>query len=70
MKSFGYNPLECNKCKGRMKLTDIYYKGYGSVMERYKRRIESEISREIGKMENMKWSVRLATQGQLEAMCV
>lgn len=70
MKSFSYDPLECSKCKGRMELTDIYYKGNGSVMERYRKRIEMETNQEIKRMENMKWSVRIATKGQFEAVCV
>ena len=39
-------------------------------MERNQKRIELEIGKEIERLENMKWSVRVATKGEYEAVCV
>lgn len=68
MKSFGYDPLECEKCGGKMILTDIYYKEYGSVMERYRKRILAEAEKEIKEMEQMDRVIREITKGQIEPL--
>ena len=68
MKSFGYDPLECEKCGGKMILADIYYKDYGSVMERYRKRILAEAEKEIKEIEQMDRVIREVTKGQIEPL--
>jgi len=68
MKSFGYDPLECEKCGGKMKPIDIYYKEYGSVMEIYRRRIEAEANRAIQEIEHLDRTIREMARGRIEPL--
>lgn len=70
MKSFGYDPLECEKCGGKMIAIDIYYKEYGSVMEIYKKRIESEADKAIKEIEDMDRIIREVANGWIEPLYV
>jgi len=68
MKSFGYDPLECGKCGGKMTAVDIFYKEYGSVMEIYRKRIEAEANRKVKEIEQMDRVIRDITQNRIEPL--
>jgi hypothetical protein len=68
MKSFGYDPLDCEKCGSRMTPYDIYYKNYGSVMEIQRKRIEAEVNRSIREIEEMDGLIRTITGGRIEPL--
>lgn len=68
MKSFGYDPLECEKCGGKMTAVDIYYKEYGSVMEIYRKRVEAEVNKKINEIEEMDKIIRAVTNGRIEPL--
>lgn len=68
MKSFGYDPLECEKCGGKMIIFDIYYKEYGSVMELYQKRIEAQINKEVEEIEQMDRVIRHLTKDRIEPL--
>ena len=70
MKSFGYDSLECEKCGGKMIAIDIYYKEYESVMEIYKKRIESEADKAIKEIEDMDRIIREVANGWIEPLYV
>ena len=70
MKSFGYDPLECEKCGGKMIMFDIYYKEYGSIMELHRKRIEAEAERQIEEIEKMDKVIRRVTKGEIEPLYV
>lgn len=70
MKSFGYDPLECGKCGGKMISIDIFYKEYGSVMEIYRKRIEAEVNKEIKEIEVIDKVIRQMSEGRLEPIYV
>jgi len=42
IKTYGHDPIKCCNCGEIMKLTDIYYKKYGSVLEYWERRMPEE----------------------------
>lgn len=66
MKSFGYDPVECEKCGGKMMAVDVFYKGYGSVMEIYRRRVEAEVNAKVKEAENIDRVIREITNGNIE----
>lgn len=66
MKSFGYDPLECEKCGGKMTIVDVFYKGYGSVMEIYRKRVEAEVNVKVKEAENIDRVIREITKGNIE----
>lgn len=66
MKSFGHDPLDCPKCKTKMIMKDIYYKKYGSMLERYRQRMLAEADRAIKEVEEMYNSVKQASNGRIE----
>jgi len=68
MKSFGYDPLECEKCGGKMTAVDIYYKEYGSVMEIYRKRVEAEANQKVKEIEQMDRVIRDITNGRIEPL--
>lgn len=77
MKSFGYDPLECEKCGGKMMAVDMYYKEYGSVMEIYRKRVlaevekkikEAEVEKKIKEVEEMDRVIRKITGGKIEPL--
>jgi len=70
MKTFGYDPLSCEKCGAIMLSHDIYYKKYGSVMERYRRRMEQEAQRAIKEIEEIDQIIRQLTEGRIEPLFV
>jgi hypothetical protein len=70
MKSFGYDPLECNKCGSKMTVVDVFYKGYGSMMEIYQKRVEAEVDKKIKEIERMDTIIREITQGSIEPIYV
>ena len=51
MKTYGYDPIKCDKCGKEMDLTDIYYKKYGSVLEFFENKMLEEAKKEISKLE-------------------
>ena len=70
MKSFGYDPTECDKCGGKMVVVDVFYKEYGSIMEIYRKRVEAEVKSEIKKIEEMDKMIRNITYGSIEPVFV
>lgn len=68
MKTFGYDPLDCEKCGGKMLPYDIYYKNYGSVMEIVRKRIEAEANRAIKEIEEIDETIRDITKGRIEPL--
>jgi len=70
LKAFGVDPLECTECKGKMVMNDIYYKKYGSMLERYRKRALREAEREIEKLNNMYNSIKEVTNGELEPLFI
>ena len=70
MKSFGYDPLDCEKCGGKMTAIDIYYKEYGSVMEIHRKRIEAEANKKVGEIEYIDKVIRQMSDGRLEPLFV
>lgn len=53
LKSFGIDPLKCEKCGKQMILNDIYYKKYGSVLDSYYEKIKNEVKKEIEEIEKI-----------------
>jgi hypothetical protein len=70
MKSFGYDPLDCEKCGGKMSAIDIYYKEYGSVMEIHRKRIEAEANKKVSEIEYIDQVIRQMSDGRLEPLFV
>lgn len=70
MKTFGYDPIECEKCGSRMTVTDMYYKEYGSVMEIHRKRILAEIEREIRETQEIDKIIKELTDGQIQAVFI
>jgi hypothetical protein len=70
LKAFGVDPLECTKCKGKMVMNDIYYKEYGSMLERYRLRALRQVEREIANLNNMYHSIKKVTHGEIEPLFI
>jgi len=70
MKSFGHDPLTCEKCGRTMELTDIYYPKYGSVMELYERKELAKIKKEYEEIEKTYEAVKSLSNGRLEPLFV
>jgi hypothetical protein len=70
MKAFGIDPLKCEKCKGKLVMNDIYYKKYGSMLERYRQRSLREVNKEIEKLNNMYHSIKKVTNGEIEPLFI
>lgn len=51
IKTYGHDPIKCCNCGETMKLTDIYYKKYGSVLEYWERRMLEEAKKAISTLE-------------------
>lgn len=70
MKSFGYDPLSCEDCGGKMVVMDICYKKYGSVMEIYRKRIEAEMRKKVEEIQRMDQTIREISEGRIEPLYV
>jgi hypothetical protein len=70
MKSFGEDPLECEKCGGNMELYDVYYKKYGSMLELYRLRIEAKYRKEIEETKEMYNAVKKVTNNRIEPVFI
>lgn len=70
MKSFGEDPLECEKCGGKMELYDVYYKKYGSMLELYRIRIEAKYKKEIEETKEMYNVIKKVTNNRIEPVFV
>jgi predicted Zn-dependent protease with MMP-like domain len=70
MKSFGYDPLKCEKCGNTMELTDIYYPKYGSMMEIIERIELAKIKKEIEEVEKIFNAVKNLSNGRIEPLFV
>lgn len=46
MKSFGHDPLVCSKCGDEMIINDVFFKKYGSMLDRLKRRMDEAYEKE------------------------
>jgi DNA-directed RNA polymerase subunit RPC12/RpoP len=66
MKSFGYDPIECEKCGGKMIVVDMFYKKYGSVMEIHRKRIMAQVEKEMREMEEMYRAIREGSSNRIE----
>jgi hypothetical protein len=70
MKSFGYDPTECEKCGGKMTVVDVFYKEYGSMMELYRKRVEAEVNAKVREVEVMDKMIRTITDGRIEPIFI
>lgn len=68
IKSFGQDPLECEKCGEKMILYDIYYKEYGSMLEKYRRQIERKYEREIEETEKIYKTIKKVSNDTIEPL--
>jgi len=66
MKSFGHDPLSCEKCNSKMELYDIYHKKYGSMLNRYEQKIRREIDKEVEKIKDMYNAVKWISRDIIE----
>ena len=65
MRSFGYDPIQCEKCGSKMEIIDIVYKGYGSVMERYRKRLVEEAENEIKRIQRIDKIIKEKSKGRI-----
>jgi len=55
---FGHDPLNCEKCGGKMRLSDIIYPRIGSVMKLYEEREFQRVEKELLDLKNQYYSVK------------
>lgn len=70
IKTFGHDPLKCEKCDSMMELHDIYYKKYGSVLDLYRKKIIRQAEEEVSRIKEMYEAVHEITQGKFEPLFI
>ena len=70
MKSFGHDPLKCTNCGSEMSLSDIYYKGFGSVLEWLEEKEHRRIESKVDQMIKISDRVLSLSQGRVEPLFI
>ena len=70
MRSFGYDPIECEKCGSKMVISDIVYKDHGSLMESYRKQILDEAEYEIRRIQEIDRVIRERSAGRITPVFV
>jgi len=61
--AFGHDPLRCEKCGGKLKLKDIVYPKYGSVLEKIEERMKKEVEANVYAMQRDHAIIKEMNQG-------
>ncbi len=70
MKTFGYDLIECQKCGSKMKVIDMYYKEYGSIMEIYEKRALAEADRATREAQEIDKIIKELTGGMIQPVFI
>lgn len=63
IKSFGHDPLKCEHCGKLMRLYDIYYLKYGSMLKLYEKRMLQSVEKELADLKEIHQNIGLMLGG-------